>query len=99
MLGSTWGCFSCTGHAYCPNVPTTRRCTHTQNDDDGSSYRLIVWSEKAVIAACGSLHTPALLLRSGLKHPKIGRHLALVRERSSQAHAPRFTVSQSHVHP
>lgn len=54
--------------------------TKSQDEDaPGASYQLIVWSEKAVIAAGGSLHTPALLLRSKLKHPKIGRHLALVR--------------------
>jgi len=32
---------------------------------------------KAVIAACGSIHTPALLLRSGLRNKHIGRHLHL----------------------
>ena len=30
-----------------------------------------------VVSSSGALHTPALLLRSGLKHPKIGRHLCL----------------------
>ncbi len=32
---------------------------------------------KAVIVACGALHTPALLLRSGLTNANIGRHLHL----------------------
>jgi long-chain-alcohol oxidase len=32
---------------------------------------------KAVVSACGSIHTPALLLRSGLRHEHIGRHLHL----------------------
>jgi long-chain-alcohol oxidase len=32
---------------------------------------------RAVIAACGSIHTPALLKRSGLRNPNIGRHLRL----------------------
>jgi long-chain-alcohol oxidase len=32
---------------------------------------------KAVVAACGSIHTPALLLRSGLRNENIGRHLHL----------------------
>jgi choline dehydrogenase-like flavoprotein len=32
---------------------------------------------KAVVVACGSIHTPALLLRSGLRNPHIGRHLHL----------------------
>ena len=56
--------------------PPARR---QDEEDGGDSYQLIVWSEKAVVAAGGSIHTPALLLRSKLKHPKIGRHLALVR--------------------
>jgi len=32
---------------------------------------------KAVVAACGSIHTPALLLRSGLRNRQIGRNLHL----------------------
>lgn len=32
---------------------------------------------RAVIAACGALHTPALLKRSGLSNPNIGKHLRL----------------------
>ncbi len=32
---------------------------------------------RAVIAACGALHTPALLRRSGLQNPNIGKHLRL----------------------
>jgi long-chain-alcohol oxidase len=32
---------------------------------------------KAVVVACGSIHTPALLIRSGLRNPHIGRHLHL----------------------
>jgi choline dehydrogenase-like flavoprotein len=32
---------------------------------------------KAVVAACGAIHTPALLLRSGLQNENIGRHLHL----------------------
>jgi long-chain-alcohol oxidase len=32
---------------------------------------------KAVVAACGSIHTPGLLLRSGLRNENIGRHLHL----------------------
>lgn len=32
---------------------------------------------RAVVAACGSLHTPALLRRSGLQNQHVGRHLAL----------------------
>ncbi len=32
---------------------------------------------KAVVAACGSIHTPALLLRSGLRNDHLGRNLHL----------------------
>ncbi|MGH7327753.1 MAG: GMC family oxidoreductase N-terminal domain-containing protein, partial [Polyangiaceae bacterium] len=32
---------------------------------------------KAVVVACGSLHTPVLLRKSGLDSPHIGRHLTL----------------------
>jgi choline dehydrogenase-like flavoprotein len=32
---------------------------------------------RAVIAACGALHTPALLRRSGLRNENIGKHLRL----------------------
>jgi long-chain-alcohol oxidase len=32
---------------------------------------------KAVVVACGAIHTPALLLRSGLRNANIGRHLHL----------------------
>jgi len=39
-------------------------------------YKLEV-NSRAVISSCGALHTPGLLLRSGLKHQKIGRHLSL----------------------
>jgi choline dehydrogenase-like flavoprotein len=32
---------------------------------------------RAVVAACGALHTPVLLARSGLRSPHLGRHLTL----------------------
>ncbi|MGH3647725.1 MAG: GMC family oxidoreductase N-terminal domain-containing protein [Micromonosporaceae bacterium] len=32
---------------------------------------------RAVVVACGALHTPALLRRSGLRNPNVGRHLRL----------------------
>jgi choline dehydrogenase-like flavoprotein len=32
---------------------------------------------RAVVSACGALHTPALLRRSGLSNPSIGKHLRL----------------------
>jgi choline dehydrogenase-like flavoprotein len=34
-------------------------------------------SAKVVVSSCGSIHTPAFLLRSGCKHPLIGKHLSL----------------------
>jgi long-chain-alcohol oxidase len=42
----------------------------------GAGHRLTVRS-RAVVAACGALHTPALLKRSGLKNPNVGRNLRL----------------------
>jgi choline dehydrogenase-like flavoprotein len=45
-------------------------------DQTGKPIRLTVRA-KAVVAAAGTLHTPALLLRSGLSNPNIGRNLHL----------------------
>jgi choline dehydrogenase-like flavoprotein len=42
----------------------------------GDGHHLTVRS-RAVIVACGALHTPALLRRSGLQNPNIGKHLRL----------------------
>ncbi|MEA2391495.1 MAG: hypothetical protein QOK31_1604 [Solirubrobacteraceae bacterium] len=39
-------------------------------------HRLTVRA-RAVVVACGALHSPALLKRSGLQNPNIGRHLKL----------------------
>ncbi len=39
--------------------------------------RALTIRARAVIAACGSIHTPALLRRSGLQNPNIGKHLRL----------------------
>jgi choline dehydrogenase-like flavoprotein len=39
-------------------------------------HRITIRS-RAVVAACGALHTPALLRRSGLKNPNIGKHLCI----------------------
>lgn len=41
-----------------------------------SQYNFFI-SAKRVVVSCGSIGTPALLLRSGLKNPHIGRHLRL----------------------
>ena len=42
----------------------------------GEGHPLTVRS-RAVVAACGAIHTPALLKRSGLQNPNIGKHLKL----------------------
>jgi choline dehydrogenase-like flavoprotein len=42
----------------------------------GAVHRLTVRA-RAVVAACGAVHTPALLARSGLENPAIGRGLRL----------------------
>jgi choline dehydrogenase-like flavoprotein len=42
-----------------------------------SAGKTVRINAKAVVVATGSLHTPALLRRSGLSHPHIGRHLHL----------------------
>ncbi|HMJ04357.1 MAG TPA: GMC family oxidoreductase N-terminal domain-containing protein [Conexibacter sp.] len=39
-----------------------------------AGHRLTVRS-RAVVAACGAIHTPALLKRSGLTNPNVGRYL------------------------
>jgi choline dehydrogenase-like flavoprotein len=41
---------------------------------DGALHRVFIRARRVVVAA-GSLHTPALLRRSGFTHPHIGRHL------------------------
>jgi choline dehydrogenase-like flavoprotein len=43
---------------------------------DGRRHTLMVRA-RAVVAACGALHTPALLVRSAASHPAIGRNLHL----------------------
>ena len=43
---------------------------------DGRAVRIIVRARRVVVAG-GAIQTPALLLRSGLKHPHLGRHLHL----------------------
>ena len=46
----------------------------TYEGADGRRVRVTVQAERVVVAA-GSIHTPALLLRSGVEHPHLGRHL------------------------
>ncbi len=42
--------------------------------EHGPRVRVTVRAERVVVAA-GSIHTPALLMRSGVEHPHLGRHL------------------------
>jgi len=53
-----------------------RGVSATVTGDDGSKYSLTV-NAKIVVAACGSLHTPALLLRSGVRLRHLGKNLHL----------------------
>lgn len=44
---------------------------------DGPAVRVQVRARCCVVVATGAIQTPALLLRSGLRHPHLGRHLHL----------------------
>jgi choline dehydrogenase-like flavoprotein len=48
----------------------------TVMSEDGASHSVRI-KAKIVVAACGSLHTPALLLRSGVRLPHVGKNLHL----------------------
>ncbi|MGH9421568.1 MAG: GMC family oxidoreductase N-terminal domain-containing protein, partial [Thermoanaerobaculia bacterium] len=48
----------------------------TVTNRDGTRHDIRV-KANIVVAACGSLHTPALLLRSGMRMPHLGKHLHL----------------------
>jgi choline dehydrogenase-like flavoprotein len=48
----------------------------TVTERDGAKH-VVTLNAKIVVAACGSLHTPALLLRSGLRMPHLGKNLHL----------------------
>eukprot|EP01050_Picozoa_sp_SAG11_P021666 SAG11_NODE_3900_length_2158_cov_2.273919_1_plen_207_part_00 len=43
----------------------------------GPSQRLYVRARRCVVVSAGSLQTPCILLRSGLRNPHVGRHLRL----------------------
>jgi choline dehydrogenase-like flavoprotein len=47
-----------------------------QTKANGQKIGLRIRAKKVIVAA-GSIHTPAILLRSGLQHPHIGQHLNL----------------------
>ncbi len=48
----------------------------TYSDADGRQARVAVWAPQVVVA-CGSMESPALLLRSGLGGPAVGDYLRL----------------------
>ncbi|MDA4128823.1 MAG: FAD-dependent oxidoreductase [Thaumarchaeota archaeon] len=52
------------------------RATGVEADYAGGTHNVHVRA-RIVVAACGGLETPALLLRSGLRHRRLGRHLML----------------------
>ncbi|MEL6823102.1 MAG: GMC family oxidoreductase N-terminal domain-containing protein, partial [Calditrichota bacterium] len=43
-------------------------------DENGFPVRIFIKAEKIILAA-GSIHTPAVLMRSGIEHPQIGKNL------------------------
>lgn len=53
----------------------------------GQRVRITVRAERVVVAG-GAIQTPALLLRSGLRHPHLGRHLHLHPTVAVAAHYP-----------
>ncbi|KAL3457543.1 hypothetical protein BJX64DRAFT_268680 [Aspergillus heterothallicus] len=57
----------------------TSRSFHFGQEQEGGPKvrRLVRITAKRVIVACGSLQSPLLLRRSGLRNPHIGRHLYL----------------------
>ncbi|KAL7544966.1 hypothetical protein ACHAWF_014357 [Thalassiosira exigua] len=58
-------------------VDGRRRATGVVGRVGAAGHALRVSARRGVVVACGSLHSPCLLLRSGLEHPHVGRHLAL----------------------
>ncbi|MGI4739215.1 MAG: FAD-dependent oxidoreductase [Janthinobacterium lividum] len=54
---------------------------------DGRRVRIVVRARRVVVAG-GAIQTPALLLRSGLRHPHLGRHLHLHPTVPVAAHYP-----------
>lgn len=53
---------------------TGAEATYTDPMGKQHSFRI---RAKAVVLAAGSIHSPALLLRSGIRHPHLGKHLHL----------------------
>lgn len=55
----------------------TSRDTHYGVSSNDAIIRKVIIKAKTVIVSCGSLHSPLLLLRSGLRNSHIGKHLYL----------------------
>jgi choline dehydrogenase-like flavoprotein len=68
-------------------VATGAEAVHTTAE--GQTVRIIVRAKRVVVAG-GAVQTPALLLRSGLRHPHLGQHLHL---------HPTVAVSGLYSHP
>ncbi|KAL1878987.1 hypothetical protein Plec18167_004282 [Paecilomyces lecythidis] len=68
----------------------TSRDTHFGTSGKDTVIRRVIIKAKTVIVSCGTLHSPLLLLRSGLKNPHIGKHLYL---------HPRAAVFAENVQP
>jgi choline dehydrogenase-like flavoprotein len=49
-------------------------CERLDPKEDGGSRRLYFRARRGVVLAAGAVHTPLLLLRSGIRNPQIGRH-------------------------
>jgi choline dehydrogenase-like flavoprotein len=50
--------------------------TYSPLDSQGKTEKIVI-KAKVVVVCCGSINTPALLLRSGLENPNIGKNLRL----------------------
>ncbi len=50
--------------------------TATVTTSEGKKKK-VKFHAKIVVSSCGSIHTPSLLMRSGLKHPELGKNLSL----------------------
>ncbi len=53
---------------------TVTGVTAFQSDENGHGYKLTVSCKKVVVCA-GAVQTPAVLMRSGLSHPQLGKNL------------------------
>ena len=54
----------------------TSRDSHFGTPNDAVKRKVIIKAKKVIVSS-GSLHSPLLLLRSGIKNPHVGKHLYL----------------------